>query len=87
MHGKDKELEDDDPMELVGMVIPADDDTMLEELGRTFADEFLRMGYPAHAIVALFRDPFYRAPHALFVKKGATFVRDMVEEIRLSRKR
>jgi len=63
MKGREKDFEDDDPMELVGMVIPTEGDEMLDAMGRTFADEFLRMGYPPPAILSLFRDPFYRAPH------------------------
>jgi hypothetical protein len=85
MKGREKQLEDDDPMELVGMVIDTDSDAMIEEMGRTFADEFLRMGYPPPAIVRLFRDPFYRAPHSLYLKKGEPYIVEMIEAVRVAR--
>jgi hypothetical protein len=85
MKGREKDLEDDDPMELVGMVMPADGEEMMEEMGRTFADEFLRMGYPPPAIVSLFRDPFYRAPHSLYLKKGEPYIVQMIEAVRAAR--
>jgi hypothetical protein len=86
MKGREKAFEDDDPMELVGMVIDTNSDEMMEAMGRTFADEFLRMGYPPPAIVSLFRDPFYRAPHALYKQKGELYVAEMIEQVRNSRR-
>jgi len=82
MSGKEKEFEEDDPMELIGMLIDGNDPNMLEEMGRTFIDEFLRMGWPPDAIVGVFRDPFYRAPHAIFRQRGETYVVELVEQVR-----
>ncbi len=81
-----KEFEKDDPMELVGMVIDAPTDEMMIDMGRVFIDEFLRMGYPNHAVLKLFRDPFYRAPHAIYVAKGEAFIVEMVEQVRSERR-
>jgi hypothetical protein len=50
-------------------------------MGRTFIDEFLRMGWPPHAIVGLFRDPFYRAPHSIFRSRGEDYVVALVESV------
>lgn len=86
MKGREKDFEDDDPMELVGMVIPTDGDEMLDAMGRTFADEFLRMGYPPPAILSLFRDPFYRAPHSLYTHKGEPYIVEMIEQVRQARR-
>lgn len=80
-----KQYEEDDPMELVGMVMGPADATMMEEMGRTFIDEFFRMGWPPDAIVALFRDPFYRAPHSIFRQKGEAYVIDLVDTVRAAR--
>jgi hypothetical protein len=74
-------------MELVGMVIPTEGDEMLDAMGRTFADEFLRMGYPPPAILSLFRDPFYRAPHSLYTHKGEPYIVEMIEQVRQARRR
>lgn len=87
MKGREKDFEDDDPMELVGMVIPTKGDEMLDAMGRTFADEFLRMGYPPPAILSLFRDPFYRAPHSLYTHKGEPYIVEMIEQVRQARRR
>jgi hypothetical protein len=87
MKGREKDFEDDDPMELVGMVIPTEGDEMLDAMGRTFADEFLRMGYPPPAILSLFRDPFYRAPHSLYTHKGEPYIVEMIEQVRQARRR
>jgi len=87
MKGREKDFEDDDPMELVGMVIPTEGDEMLDAMGRTFADEFLRMGYPPPAILSLFRDPFYRAPHSLYTHKGEPYIVEMIEQVRDARRR
>lgn len=79
-----KDFEEDDPMELVGMVIGTNDD-MMEEMGLTFIDEFLRMGWPPDAIIGLFRDPFYRAPHSILCKRGERYVIDLVERVQSAR--
>lgn len=80
-----KPFEEDDPMELVGMIMPAADDAMMEEMGRTFIDEFMRMGWPPHVIIGLFRDPFYRAPHSIFRTRGEDYVVALVESVRVAR--
>jgi hypothetical protein len=55
---------------------------MREEMGRTFVDEFLRMGWPPDAILRVFRDPFYRAPHAIFVAKGEPYVVNLIDSVK-----
>jgi hypothetical protein len=83
MSGRDKEFESDDPMELVGMVIDTQEDT-LEEMGRVFVEEFARMGCTDRDILRLFRDPFYRAPHALYAAKGEEYVTTVIKRVRAS---
>jgi len=83
--GQKKEYEDDDPMELVGFVMEAEDENMMLEMGRTFIDEFLRMGWPPEAIIEVFKDPFYRAPYSIYAKKGQAFVVEMIESVRSAR--
>ena len=73
-----KEFEDDDPMEIVGMTFADPDGKIAEEMGRTFVDEYLRMGWPPEDILAVFRDPFYRAVHAIYRLRGEAFVVEMI---------
>jgi hypothetical protein len=80
-----KPLEDDDPMEIVGMTFSDPEGKIAEEMGRTFIDEFLRMGWPPPEILALFRDPFYRAPHALYRRRGEEYVLGLIESVQAER--
>lgn len=79
-----KDFEEDDPMEIIGMDMGADEATMLE-MAYVFADEYMRMGYPDNAVLNLFRDPFYRAPHSVFRAKGEDFVKELVQRVRNDR--
>lgn len=70
----------DDPMELVGVAIPASPDA-LDEMARVFADEFLRIGYSPDQVFGLFKDPFYRAPNQIYVARGEQFVRGIIDDL------
>lgn len=87
MEGKEKALEHDDPMELVGMRFADDDGRIVDEMGRTFIDEFLRMGWPPPEILRVFRDPFYRAAHELYRRKGEPYVEQLISAIQAERTR
>ena len=78
----DKPYESRDPMELVGAVYLDDGEAAsIEEMGRCFVEEFLRMGWPAESILTLFADPFYRGPHAVYCRKGRDYVRTLIESV------
>ena len=47
-----------DPMELVGVEVPAGPDAV-EEMVRTYAVEYRRLGWDRARILAAFRSPFY----------------------------
>jgi len=70
----------DDPMELVGVAVPASPDA-LDAMARVFADEFLRIGYSPDQILGLFEDPFYRAPNQVYVACGEQFVREIINDL------
>ncbi len=69
-----------DPMELVGVALPTSSDA-LDEMGRTFAEEYLRMGNSPEYVLGLFEDPFYRGPNQVYTVRGAQAVRAMIEEV------
>ncbi len=74
-----KPFEPDDPMELVGVVVPADADA-LDEMARTFVEEYLREGWDERRLLVLFRNPFYRAPHMIYQTRGEEYVRGVIAE-------
>lgn len=53
----------------------------LAAMAECFAEEFARMGYSEEALVAMFRDPFYRAPNLAWQHRGEDWVRDMIRRI------
>lgn len=71
----------DDPMELVGVEVPAEEDTV-DEMARCFVEEFVRLGYPDKVILHLFKSPFFAGSHLIYRRKGEGYVRALIEEIR-----
>ena len=70
------EFEEDDPMELVGVALPDGDP---EELASAIVEEFIRMGLNNEELLALFRDPFYAGPHAIWRSRGEAYVLGLIE--------
>ena len=78
----DKKLEQDDPFEMVGVVLPeVMDDAALTEMACCFVEELARMGYGRKKLMRVFRDPFYKGPHAVYRSKGEGFVRALVNQV------
>jgi hypothetical protein len=77
------EFDQEDPFALVGMVLAGEQDAeSFALMGRCFIEEFVRMGWDDVQILPLFRDPFYRGPHALYRAKGDAFVRQLIMQVR-----
>ncbi|MDP3793796.1 MAG: hypothetical protein Q8R07_03520 [Candidatus Uhrbacteria bacterium] len=78
----EKKFEQDDPFEMVGVVLPeAMDDDALTEMACCFVEELARMGYGCERLMRVFRDPFYKGPHAVYRSKGEEFVRALVDQV------
>ena len=78
----EKKFEQDDPFEMVGVVLPeAMDDAALAEMACCFVEELARMGYGRERLMRVFRDPFYKGPHAVYRSKGEEFVRALVDRV------
>lgn len=67
----------DDPFELVGTEVPADAGA-LEEMAQTFVEEYLRAGWSAERLLALFRNPFFRAPHMVYRMRGEEYITGLI---------
>ena len=84
MHeGSKKEFELDDPMEIVGVAsLPPMTDDEEREMHRCIVDEYVRMGFGDAAILDLFRNPFYRATHAVWRARGEAYVNELIQGVR-----
>ncbi len=74
-----KPPEEDDPMELVGVLLPGGD---LDETAAVLVEEFVRAGYDDETLMELFRNPFYRATHWVYRTRGEAYVRDLIGRVR-----
>ncbi len=72
-----KPFEPDDPLALVGVALPPSEDA-LEEMARTFVQEYLLQGWDERRLLAIFRNPFYRAPHLVYRARGEEYVRRLI---------
>ena len=74
------QFDPEDPFALVGVEIPADSEESMRDMALCFAEEFVRDGWPAPKIMALFKNPFYQGPHAVWKAKGEAYVKAVVDE-------
>ena len=75
------EVDPTDPMELVGVELPAASDAELTEMTDCFIEEFARMGWPRAKVLKMFRTPFYAAAHRVWLAKGEGFVQERLERL------
>lgn len=74
-----KDAEPDDPMELVGVLLPAEAET-LREMAYVFAEEFARMGYDRGDLLALFRNPRYAGAYGAYRGLGEKRIQAIIDE-------
>ncbi len=76
----DKPYEPDDPMALVAVTLDADA-AAEDEMARCLVEEYLREGWDERRLLALFRNPFYRALHVIYQARGEEGVRSLIAEV------
>ncbi len=74
------ETDPEDPMELCGVGLLTAEDTS-ETMTECFIEEFLRLGYDAERLLALFRNPFYTGVNMVLQNRGEEFVRRKIAEV------
>jgi hypothetical protein len=74
------EFDFDDPMELSGVALATDEDTT-DLMCECFIEEFMRLGYNAKQILALFRNPHYLGMNMVLQNRGEPFVRDRIADV------
>lgn len=75
-----KEYEPDDPVEMVGMELPGQDEAHLRDMALCFAEEFTREGWSREKIFQMFKNPFYQGPYCAWKQKGDAFVLSVIDE-------
>lgn len=70
-----KPFEPDDPMELVGVGMPTES---LDEMAEVLVEEYARLGWNEKRLWMLFKNPFFRATHAIYHAKGETYVNELI---------
>ena len=71
----------EDPLEIVGVVLDRPiDDAALDEMARTFIEEYTLMGWSPHRIVEMFRRPFYGGAHDAYERLGEPRILALIEE-------
>ena len=74
-----KPFEDGDPMEIVGVSLPDGD---IDEMAECLVEDYIRDGWDDDSLLRLFREPFYRATHRIYVEKGEAYVVDLISRLR-----
>ncbi len=74
-----KTFEDEDPMELIGMVVPGGPG-QLEAMAEALVDEYARLGWDEKRLMTLFVNPFFLATHRIYRQKGEAYVRKLIEQ-------
>ena len=70
----------EDPMELVGVALPAPDAAAQLAMFDCFLEEFVLLGYSTEQVLELCRDPFYTGLNQAFLALGETAVRERLQE-------
>ena len=73
----EKEFVDEDPMDLVGMVLPGEPG-QLEAMAECFVEEYVRLGWDEPRLMTLFTHPMFMATHRIYRQKGEEYVRALI---------
>jgi hypothetical protein len=76
-HGKEKDFEHDDPMELRAVAMPGGSE---EAQARAFIEEFLFLGTTKSELIEIFKNPFYSGAFLLYEKFGEEKIVSLIDE-------
>ena len=74
------EFDAEDPMALVGMVLPGVPG-QLEAMAECFVEEYVRMGWDEPRLMTLFVNPLFMATHRIYCQKGEDYVRELIRKM------
>lgn len=72
------EFVEEDPMELVGMVLPGEAG-QLEAMAECIIEEYVRLGWNEQRLMTLFVNPMFMATHRIYRLKGEDYVRRLIQ--------
>jgi len=75
-----EEFDVEDPMDLVGMVLPGEPG-QLETMAECFVEEYVRMGWDEPRLMTLFVNPMFMATHRIYRQKGEKYVRELIQRV------
>ena len=76
-----RDPDESDPMEIVGVVLDRPiDDRGLDDMARTFVEEYTLMGWSPERILDMFRRPFYGGAHDSYEALGEDRIVILIEE-------
>ncbi len=71
------EFDSEDPMELVGMVLPGEAGQM-EQMAECIIEEYVRMGWDERRLMTLFVQPMFLGTHRIYRQKGERYVQNLI---------
>jgi hypothetical protein len=71
---------DEDPMELVGLVLPGEAG-QLERMAEVIVEEYVRMGWDEKRLMVLFTHPMFQATHRIYQLKGEAYVGQLLKQM------
>ncbi len=71
------EFDRQDPMELVGIVLPGEPG-QLEAMAECIIEEYVRMGWSEKRLMTIFCSPMFLATYRIYREKGETYVRELI---------
>jgi len=75
-----EEFDVEDPMDLVGMVLPGEPG-QLEAMAECFVEEYVLMGWDEPRMMTLFVNPMFMATHRIYRQKGEVYVRELIHRV------
>ena len=73
-------LHQEDPYEMVGMVIPGGPG-QLEAMARALIEEYILLGWGEKRLMTLFTNPFFLATHRIYRQMGEAWVKALIKDI------
>ncbi len=81
-HGSDKEIEDDDPYELVGVRYPVAPGVDADrELARCFVEEYALIGWSPARVQMLFDTPQFGGAYDICQRRGPELIAEVIAEV------
>ena len=74
-----KHFEQDDPMDLVGMILPGEAG-QIEAMAECIVEEYVRLGWDERRLLSIFVSPMFLATHRIYRQKGEGYIRGLIQE-------